>query len=503
MSVSLIGIELEGRFLKAAKIRQGWRRSVLEDFFFADVPESGEEPEKWEKIRTDFHEWAGNVDASRVVATLPGDEAIPVRLRFPFGRYSKIEQVLKSEIENHVPLSVDGSVADFIPTEGKKGEGIDVIAVAAAKKTLSRQLEILATLDIVPDIVVYSPLAILRTVLTLAPSNGKGVLGVVHLGANYVSFSLCEAGQPTFIRTFRINRELDASGEGAGSGASLDITSLLRDLQFTLRACSQSLGRENPIGNLILSGDGVDLKMLAGQLEAGLGVSFRPVEWGEGIHAPTGGIPSPKNLWRGSCALGAALLHAGPFQKVLDLRREEFAPPQGWRELRRPIAVATIAAAIALGIGVADLSLKVRHAERRLKAAESSVQKVLGKVFPGGNLIVSPGPQITTRLRDRTRRLDVLVGNPALGQSALSLIARISAAVPSSVKLRLNQLSVDEGGITLKGVTRTFEAVDRVKVLLSQKGGFEKPEVKQARLLANRKGVEFFLFIPMSDKRNL
>ena len=95
------------------------------------------------------------------------------------------------------------------------------------------------------------------------------------------------------------------------------------------------------------------------------------------------------------------------------------------------------------------------------------------------------------------------MGNPAMGESALALISLISAAVPASLKLRLSQLSVDEGGISLKGVTLTFEAVDRIKILLSQKGGFEKPEVKQARLLTNRRGVEFFLHIPVSDKRKL
>ncbi len=499
----LIGVELEGRSLTAAKIRQGWKRTVLEDLFFAELPESGEEPEKWEEVRASFQDWAGDGGDTPIVASLPGDEAIPVRIRFPFRKHAKIEQVLKAEIEGHVPLTVDGSVVDFIPAGEKGGEGIDVIAVAADKKTLDRQLESLAALDVVPEFVTYSPMAVLRTVLALAPSDEQGVLGVIHLGAAYVSFSLFEGGYLSFIRTFRIDRDLDSGGNGGNSVAQLDRDALLRDMRFTLRACSQSLGRENPVGRLVLSGGGTGLDSLAAQLEAGLGVACRPLEWGDGLHAAGGGVPSPKSLARGACALGAALIQNKPFGKAFDLRREEFARPQGWRELRRPIAAAVAAAALALGIGVADLSLKVRNAERRLETARSNVQIVMSEVFPSANGLISPGSQITTRLRQKARRLDALLGNPAMGESALALIARISAAVPASLKLRLNQLSVDEGGISLKGVTMTFEAVDRIKVLLNQKGGFEKPEVKQARLLTNRRGVEFFLHIPISDKRNL
>ncbi len=503
MAETLIGVELEGRSFAAAKIRRGWKRATLVDFFFAELPESSEEPEKWEKVRTAFQDWAGNGGTTPVIASLPGDEAIPVRIHFPFHNHSKIEQVLKAEIESHVPLAVNDSVVDFIPTGGKSRDGLEVIAVAAAKKTLSLQLESLAALDIVPEVVTYSPMAVLRAVLALAPSNENEVLGVIHLGGGYVSFSLCDGGRPLFIRTFRTARDLGSAGEGGDSKSSLDKVSLLRDLQFTLRACSQSLGRENPVGRLVLSGKGADLDSLAAQLEAGLGVPCRPVEWKSGIRMAGGNISSQKNLARGACALGGVLSHAKPLGKVLDLRREEFARPQGWRELRRPIAAAVAAAVVAFGIGVADMSLKVRHAERRLQTAQSSVQSVLNEVFPSGKSVISPGPQITSRLREKARRLNVLMGNPAMGESALALIARISAAVPASLKLRLSQLSVDEGGISLKGVTLTFEAVDRIKVLLSQKGGFEKPEVKQARLLSNRRGVEFFLHIPVSDKRKL
>lgn len=502
MAATVIGIEIEGRYLSAAKVWKGWRRSVLEDFFFTELPEDPSEVENWEKVRASFQEWAGKAGKGvSIIASLPGNEAIPVRIHFPFRKFSKIEQVLKAEIEGHVPLSVDDSVVDFLPIGEKGGEGLDVIAVAAAKKTMARLMESLAALDIVPDLVTYSPVAALRTALTMKPSSKEGVLGCIHIGIKHVSFSLCEGGSPSFIRTFRVERDLGTSVDPGELNLSLDRESLLRDLQFTLRAYSQAHGGKKSIDHLVLSGGGTDLNSLAAQLESGLDIPCQPVDWENELRFSGGDILSPKNLARGASALGAVLIHSNPFKKVFDLRREEFARPQGWRELRKPIVAAAAAAILALGIGVADLSLKVQHAERRLKAAQTNVQAVLREVFPGGNQVINPGRQISKRLKIKTRRLNILMGNPAMGESALSVIARISAAVPRSLKLRLNQLAVDEGGITLKGVTLTFEGVDRIKNLLIQKGGFEKPEVKQARLLTDRRGVEFFLHIPVSGKR--
>ncbi len=503
MTGKLIGVEMEGQSLVAVKARKGWKRSFVEGFYFADLPADPEDSEMWEEARASFRKWAGDwLESTPIVASLPGDEAIPVRLQFPFRQFSKIVQVLKAEIEGHVPLTVDDSVVDFIPVDGKGGEGLEVIAVAAAKKTLGRQLESLAALDIVPTFVTYSPIAVFRAILALTPSLKDHVFGIIHLGAKYVSFSLCESGRLSFIRTFRINGGLDFAENGGDSESSLNRESLLQDLRFTLRACSPFLDQENPIDQLVLSGGKADLGSLAAQVESELGISCRPVDWGDGLHAPGGDIPSPENLARSTCALGGALSHPKPFEKAFDLRREEFSRPQGWRELRRPIIAAAAAAALALGIGIADLSIKVRHAERRLQTAQSNVETVLREVFPSGERVVSPAPQITSRLRKKARRLKILMGNPAMGESALALVARISAAVPSSLKMRLNQLAIDEGGISLKGVTLNFEAVDRIKNLLSQKGGFEKPEVKQARLLSNKRGVEFFLHIPMNEKRD-
>ena len=173
--------------------------------------------------------------------------------------------------------------------------------------------------------VTYSPMAVLRTVLALVPSDEGGALGVIHLGAAYVSFSLFEGGHLSFIRTFRIDRDLDSGGNGGSSVAQLDRDALLRDMRFTLRACSQSLGRENPVVRLVLSGGGTGLDSLAAQLEAGLGVACRPLEWGDGLHAAGGGVPSPKNLARGACALGAALIQNKPFGKAFDLRRDSLS----------------------------------------------------------------------------------------------------------------------------------------------------------------------------------
>ncbi|MBT5948781.1 MAG: hypothetical protein HOG94_14010 [Nitrospinaceae bacterium] len=501
MAVKIISLELDKRTLRAVKVRKGWRKLTLESDFVAELPGDPEDQEVWDRVRTSFHTWSKEGGQPNLIsASLPGLEAIPSRLQFPFRRLSKIGQALKAEMESAMPLSVDETVADFVLSGEAKGDIQNVLAVGAPKSSLSAHLERLAKLDIDPDRIEYTPLTVAKTVMNLMPSYAKGIFGVLHIADSYVSFSLCEKEKPLFIRTFQRNDWLEATPEEDGVdgnpqenvSAAIDPDFLIKEMRRTLRACSALLENGHQIAHLVLSGEG-NLSVLSQQLEAELGVHCREIYFGDGSRILSKDRQRTSRVQNFAAPLGAVLDESKSFGKGFDLRREEYARREGWRELRRPILTTAFAAAVLLAVGMGDLMLKVRHEEIRLNVVQSEVNTALHAVFPDGKRVSNPGRRITRQVETQTSRLEELLGGTLQGNTPLRVMAAISSSVPANVEIRMNHLLIDDKRISLKGETLNFESVDRIKKVLSKKKEFGAPEVKQAKLMTGKRGVEFLI----------
>lgn len=504
MAVNIVSLELDKRTLRAVKVRKGWRQLTLESDFMVELPGDPEDREGWDRVRASFHTWSGERGQPNLIkASMPGLEAIPSRLEFPFRGLSKIGQTLKAEMESAMPLSVDETVADFVLSGEAEGETQNVIAVGASKSSLAAHLDRLAMLDIDPDRIEYTPLSVIKAVMNLMPSYAKGVFGVLHIAASYVSFSLCEKEKPLFIRTFQRNdwREMAPEQDGMddspldNSPAVIDSEFLVKEMRRTLRACSPLLENDRQIAHLVLSGEG-NLPVLAQTLEAELGVHCREIYFGDGSRISSKDGQRASRVPKFSAPLGAALDENKSFGKRFDLRREEFARREGWRELRRPIISATLAAVVVLAVGIGDLMLKVQREEVRLNMLQTEVNTALQEVFPAGKRVSNPGRRITSQVQAQTRRLEELLGGTLRGHTPLRVMAVISSSIPATVELRMNQMLIDDRAISLKGETLNFESVDRIKKVLDKKDEFGAPEVKQAKLMTGNRGVEFLIELP-------
>lgn len=202
--------------------------------------------------------------------------------------------------------------------------------------------------------------------------------------------------------------------------------------------------------------------------------------------------------------IGAALGTASaalPWQGArFNLRREEYALREGWQELKIPVAAATAAVLFAFGALAADVAVKVRLEEHRLREAEVQVRSVLAEVFPGSRRVMDPRRQLEAQVLAQARRLAVLRGGSPRVGGPVDVVARISRAVPGSLPLRLNRIEVDEAGVSFDGETTTFEAVDQVKSRLSREPGFEKLEVRQARQIQGKQAVHFSVRISFAGE---
>jgi hypothetical protein len=180
----------------------------------------------------------------------------------------------------------------------------------------------------------------------------------------------------------------------------------------------------------------------------------------------------------------------------LDFLREEFARRAGWSELKRPAAACLAAALLAAGAMTADLALKVRQEEERLERVQQQVRAAWLEVFPGGTNVTDPQRQITARVQEQARRRLALSGSFNARGGPLGLLEAMSRALTPSIQVRLSRLRVDDAALSFEGETDTFEAVNRIASSLAREPGFERIEVRQARLAEGGRRVNFSARLP-------
>lgn len=500
----VVGVELSGSSLHAVAVRWGWKHPILDGVLCLDLPDEEGNEDAWRGAREALRGWqAARGRPAMTVASLPGTEGFPANLRFPFRRISQIRKVIKPEMEGEIPLPIEETVVDFFPAPRPDAEGLDVFAVAVPKAALVRHLSLLERLGISPGRMHYSPLAELGAALKLMPEHAERVLGIVHVDPGYVSFLVAKDGMPVRLRAFR-RRFPSKPGSGGKEGderkeRGSEVDSIVRELQITLRSWQASLENGFEIGHLALTGKAASAG-LTHIIEDALEIPCRPLTWGAWASLVSDQPLPPQTMARVSAALGASLGALNPIQKSFDLRREEFAPREGWGELKRPLFAATAAVLATGGIALGDLTLKVRRAERRLFAVENQVRSLFDEVFPEGKRIVDPQSQLAARVQEQSNRIALLVGSVSNGGGPLDVIAKIHRAIPASLRVRLNRLEVDDLGVLLEGETVSFEGVERIKSGLGGEAGFERLEVRQARLLEGRQGVHFLMRVRFSAR---
>jgi len=503
----IVSVELEGCYLRAAKIRKGWRHLFLESAYFAVLPEDVDDREAWEGARDDYHSWSfAGGNPGLVIASLPGHEAFSSHLRFPFRRFSKIEQVIKSEMENSMPLTADESVADFILSGRKEGNSTEILAVGAPKKILSNHLDRLTKLGIEPSRIDYSPLSVIKAILAFLPAYRGIVFGVLHIGAHSISFSLCDERGPIYIRTFRGDDEDKSQMETIEEKdvpqlliSEINIPFLLREMKRTMRSCSAYLKNEQKIAHIILTGEG-HLSEMANAVESELQIHCQELSPGKRSRVKLKDPFHSGQVGRVGGAIGAAINGKKFFGKDFTLRREEFMRKESWRNMRQPILAACVSVCIALFLGYADLTIKVQKEDLRLNAVQGRVRTILREIFPKERNMSDPVRRLYAQIQSQTGRLNELLGKSRGEKSVLKIFSLVNSSIPASIQLRLNELVIDNQTVSLRGETLTYEAVNKTKTILAKNSGLGIPVVRRLKRASGKRGVEFSLQLSLNEK---
>ena len=182
-------------------------------------------------------------------------------------------------------------------------------------------------------------------------------------------------------------------------------------------------------------------------------------------------------------AVGLALAEPG-----FDLGREF----QARSSPKRPLIMALVALALALGLGWANLHQALEQRRTNLGGLVAAEKALVKKAVPNLTRIVSPLSQLRAEKTRLEQELESLKGGQ--GGRVIDLLSDLER-LASAQKIGLDEVVVDGGKITLSGTAGSFDILSAFQESLLAQGGFAEVERRSGKMEGGSAGVRFSLEI--------
>ena len=271
-----------------------------------------------ECIRKLIHE--NGVKSKQVISAVPGRAVIMKKVQMPKQDPAELEANIEFEAQNVIPENLENVNLDHqIVHEANDGNKMDVLLVAVKKEIVNSYADAIGEAGLTPTVMDVDYFALENMYeANYAAEAETGVIGIIHIGAQYTSVTLLQNGISTFTGdlslggayfTESLARQLGVAVEAA---ETFKTTGLLDgkkglDLEATLRPTSEELAEEirrtvslygavpsedgDGLKMIFLSGGGAKLAGLRVLLEERMGVPVR-------LSEPFRGFNVSKNIDR-------------------------------------------------------------------------------------------------------------------------------------------------------------------------------------------------------------
>ena len=285
-------------------------------------------------------------------------------LKMPFADRAKIEQVLKFEVESHLPQwSIDDVVVDFHTLESTS-DSSDLLVTAMPKAELRRLLDLCARAGVEPQEAELEATAMVNAALAAGVCGIDNAQILVHVGEVSTSVVVMDGGKVREMRAIHLgalSHELApppaAEGEAAPeapapdsppAGSPTDPAEIERRLDQAIRRIRRELGRTvsaartlHPIEAIYVCG--LEVPGLAeGQV---LDAPIRTLDVFQGV-----GDAPQEHAGLLVAAYGSALRQLGGGELHPSLRRDELRYSGALERLELPLAVVALLLVTLLGV---------------------------------------------------------------------------------------------------------------------------------------------------------
>ncbi|MES2504046.1 MAG: hypothetical protein V4534_04125 [Myxococcota bacterium] len=388
----------------------------------------------------------GWLEGDIIVTGLPGVDAQVRGLDVPFSSHKKISSILGSLLDAQLPLEIDDLTLTWFLQTDKKAPQQRILAAFAKKSSIHAYLETLEKVGVNPNILTLKAAGLYD--LLKQELKEPQTAAIIDMGAQ--SAGICIGNDKQLLL--------------ARSVLKADPVSILREVRQTL------LSLENHrVEKIYLVGGGA--------LAAGIEEQFAQVlEIPVSILRPFGLSPTM------ALAASYALIGQKPHEKFnrFNLRKDEFS-------FRSEIQLVTARTrTIGIWAGIVLVLLAINFGARRyflgariedLVASEKvQCKQVMGKAI--ANCLPEMKKAIAKERQDEIPKM-----------SATDIYLEVSKALPESVKVKLTDLDIGNGGVRLSGDTGDFESVDVIVNALGTNHCFKNVEKGRARQAQS--GVNF------------
>ena len=150
-------------------------------------------------------------------------------------------------------------------------------------------------------------------------------------------------------------------------------------------------------------------------------------------------------------------------------------------------------------LGAVVLGTSIVIQSRRADALERELRAQYAQAFPGQSPPTNVGVAMRENVRSAHERADAL-GVYRGNLSALDLLSEISARVPQDLQVVFEELSIDRQVVHIRGYSKSFEGVDRLRTELSKFEPFSQIQVSEIQSDEKHGGKSFSVTISMTQK---
>jgi general secretion pathway protein L len=444
-----LGIDIGSTSVKVALVRSTYRKLALVRLASADVVTSGSLVDAVRAAVGRALEGERQATDATAVA-IEGARAAIHRLLLPATAQKQLGDVLAFELESQIPFELAGAVFDWRLLERGSQDGQLPIVAAVA-----RVEDVRARIDVVKEAVGLEPERVgvgafaLAALVPYEPSlTEPGTVAIVDLGAKASEVLVLEKGEPTFARTLSIGTD----------GLPDSAERLARDLRVSF-AAHRAQGGEPPRA-VFLCGGGAFVSgaegFLSGSLETPVHVLPEPE-----LDSTEVGVEAMRELPRYAKAVALALSLAGR-GAGLNLRRGPLAYERGFAWVRDKVPMlAGLAAVILVSFVFSAWSrLHAVHVER--DALQGALGSVTKEVL---------GTEATTAedAQDLLSKEAALTDeDPMPHADAFDVMVLLSQAIPMSMTHDVDELDVQRGHVTLRGIVGSIPDAQSITSSLAE-----------------------------------
>ena len=517
---SVLGLDIGSYSVKVAELKAGLRSVRLMRAEELVLPHD-EAPEQHGALIAQFLE-EKEFPRDFVVTAFPANRVTQRHVRFPFVGAKRIAQAIGFEIEEDLPFPIQEAVLVHEQVQSGPDQS-DVLAVLAARTDLAEYLASLHGLGIDPRLVEIEGAALgnlagswsatfdgARIVLDIGPSqtnvglllDGRPVaLRSIPIAGAHLTEAIAKRTQPGWQRAEEHKHQ---SGIFEGSGTqpvTPEVAALLdRLVRETARSIQSIVGDPlAPIApsEIVLVGGSARTPGLATYIEERLDLPCRvlgPPPLGSGLEALSAET-APALAQATALALRGA--HTARVTRS-NLRQDEFRYTPDLSGLQGQLRLTAALFGLLLVLWVSSLGAELFSASASVARAEEQLDRVYEQIFPGKPVPGDPLAALRAELGE-ARELAAHLGLTGGGLSVLELLRRIAPTLPANHDVRLVELRIERHSIRAQGVSKTYEALDRVREQLAGVEGFKEVTLSDVAKLPKVQAQRFSLTIELAS----